>query len=167
MRKSLILLGLCLSLLFGANNFAYSIDLEKVKVVSEIGTLVNSKDYQTALNKCNAALEKYPDDSDLYYWRASIYSSTGKHEQALVDYNKVVNLVPKDSNALVMRGICKSELGDSEGAIADFNHALEINPKDSSAYSMRACVKIEMGDYESANEDLEKANKLFDESVEK
>jgi len=167
MKKKIILLSLVLGLLFSVNNFAYSFDLEKVRTVSEIGTLVNAKDYQTALAKCNAALEKYPEDSDLYYWRASIYSFEGKYEQALTDYNKVISLTPKDADALVMRGICKSSLGDFEGAIADFNSALAIDPKNSSAYSMRACVRMEMGELESANEDLKKANVLFDEEEKK
>lgn len=170
MKKGLVTLGIILGLIICSNNFAYSADsqtniadMDKIKTVTEIGSLVNQKQYNIALEKCNSALEIYKDEADLYYWRATILASIGQHKEALVDYDKVVSLKPQDSTALVMRGICKSELQDTEGAIADFNQALHINPQDPSAYSMRACVKLEMGDYTGANEDLDKANKLFEE----
>lgn len=169
MKKGLVTLAFIIGLLFCGSNVAYCADnavgtnMDKIKSVTEIGSLVNQKQYNIALEKCNSALEKYKDEADLYYWRATILASLGKHKEALVDYDKVVSLKPKDTTALVMRGICKSELQDTEGAIADFNKALQINPKDPSAYSMRACVKLEIGDYAGANEDLDKANKLFEE----
>ena len=139
----------------GANQ-TFASDIDKVKIISEIGTLSNNEKYDEALEMCDSALKTYPNEPDLYYWSATI---------KLEDYNKVIELKPNDSNAYVMRGICKSDLGDPAGAIEDFNTALKINPKDSSAYSMRACARIDLGDLTGANEDLNIANQLYDETT--
>ena len=171
MKKLLGLLGGILFGLFFCVNCAYSYDIEKLHAVAEIGTLSNSQKYILALDKCNSALEKYPFDPELYYWRATINIHLGEGEQALKDMDMAIELNPKDSNVYVMRGIIKSDLGDNDGALEDFEQALKLNSKNSSAYSMRACVKIAKGELKSANEDLEKANKFLEqeenESLEK
>ncbi len=162
MKKFLGLLGVIFCLVFSVN-CAYSFDMEKLQTVAEIGTLSNSQKYILALDKCNSALEKYPFDPELYYWRATINVHLGEGEQALKDMDMAIELNPKDSNVYVMRGIIKSDLGDNDGALEDFEQALKLNSKNSSAYSMRACVKVAKGELKSANEDLEMANKLLAE----
>lgn len=166
MRKIIIIFGLVFGLLAGCFNYSYAAattDMEKIKTISEIGTLANDENYNEALEKCNLALKKYPKEAELYYWSGLIKSYLGDKKSALQDYNKLISMRPKDSSAYVMRGICKSDLDDPFGAIEDFNKAIEINPKDSSAYSMRACVKIEIGDLNGANSDMNIANKITDE----
>lgn len=167
MKKYLVIAGLVIGLCIGVSGSAYCQEnsVAKVQVITEIGTLVNAKDYNEALEKCNSAMKQYPDDYELYYWKGAIESDLGEHELAIKDLDKAIELKPDMSSLYVMRGISKSYLNDNDGAMSDFNHAIKLDPKDSSAYSMRACVKISLGDLKGANEDLEIANKLFDESV--
>lgn len=160
-KKVVIALGLIVGLFLGSFNICRANDVEKVKLISEIGMLTNTKNYEQALEKCNAALKKYPNTAELYYWSATIKVSKGEKASALHDYDKAVSLNPKDHNIYVMRGICKSDLGDSKGAIEDYDKALQLDPNDSSAYSMRACEKINLGDLEGANTDLNKANSIL------
>lgn len=155
-------LSLCCAGMVYAND-----DVVKNKTITEIGTLVNSQKYQMALTKCNSALQKYPDEAFLYYWRASIENSTGNKQKAIEDLNKSIELNPKNAKAYVLRGICKSELEDREGALEDYNKAIELDPKDSSAYSMRACIKLDLGDFDGANADLDLSNKLMNSKDEK
>lgn len=162
MKKFLVICALWVIVLFSLNP-AYSFDREKLQMISEIGTLSNSQKYLQALDKCKAAMQKYPDEPELYYWSATIKTNLGDNISALLDFDKAVELNPQDSNVYVMRGITKNELGDDTGALEDFDKAISLNPKNISAYSMRACVKIGKGDLQNANEDLETANKLFDE----
>lgn len=166
MKKFLVITSLIISLALGNSVSAKDIEIDMVKIrtITEIGTLSNAKKYSEALEKCETALKKYPQEPELYYWSASIKSELGNNEAAIVDYDKAIKLNPKISNAYVMRGISKSELKDYDGAIADFDYAISINPNDSSAFSMRACVKLEMGDIEGASKDLEYANKIIDEA---
>lgn len=165
MKKALIISGLLFGLFLGSANSVFaSSDYEKVSIIVEIGTLSNNERYTEALALCNSALKDYPNEPELYYWRATIKSSLGNNAEALNDYNKVIMLEPKDSDAYVMRGSCKSDLGDMDGAIEDYNKAIELNSKNSSAYSMRACTRLKLGDLTGASEDLETANKLVENS---
>ena len=166
-KKFLITAGLVIGVFLSSNVVAYSQgdNTSKINVVTEIGTLANSKKYDEALEKCNIAMQNYPNDYELYYWKGAIESNLGNHEIAVKDFDKAIELNPKLASLYVMRGISKSYLDDTEGAMNDFNQAIKLDPKDSSAYSMRACVKIALGDLKGANDDLDMANKLFDESV--
>ena len=168
MKKYAVICGLVLGLSFGICGMAYADDSVVLnKTITEIGNLVNSQKYQIALTKCNAALQKYPDESFLYYWRASIENSTGDKQKAIADLNKSIELNPENAKAYVLRGMCKSDLEDREGALEDYNKAIELDPKESSAYSMRACIKLDLGDFDGANEDLDKSNKLMNSKNEK
>lgn len=162
MNKLIAMCTMSLALLFSVN-YAFSFDMEKIQAVSEIGKLSNSQKYVEALDKCNSALEKFPFEAELYYWRATINMHLGEGKQALKDIDMAIDLNPDDSDVYVMRGILKSELDDNDGALADFEQAIKLNSKNGSAYSMRACVRIAKGEFKAANEDLEMANKLLEE----
>lgn len=144
-------------------NSAYSSDMERFQMISEIGTLANAEKYDEALAKCNEAMKKYPNEAELYYWSGAIKSHQGDSEAAIEDFDEAIKLNPKESSIYVMRGMTKSDIEDDKGALEDYNQALKINSKDSSAYSMRACVKLKMGDLKGANDDLNIANQLYDE----
>ncbi len=165
MKKFLVSLGLVLGLILSTGSFAYSSDLEKAQEITNIGTLATSNQYEQALEKCNAAMEKYPDDAELYYWRANIKTHMDKFEEAQEDYSKAIELNPNNPSIYVMRGIVKSELGDNQGAMEDLNYAIKLDPNHVSAYSIRACIKIELNDLKGADEDLEKANVLLEKSL--
>ena len=158
-----IFISICLIGLLCNCSYAQDADYDaaKDKVLSEIGTLVNSQKYQTALTKCDNALKKYPQESFLYYWKATILSSLDDKRAALENYDKSIELNPDNAKTYVMRGICKSDLGDKDSALEDYNKAIELDPHDGSAYSMRACVKLELGDFTGANKDLDMANNLM------
>lgn len=162
MKRILFFVLIAAGLVFGGLNPVYSNDFEKVKIISEIGTLANNDKYLQALDKCNEALKTYPDEPDLYYWRASIKKSMGDKKDTISDLDKAIKLNPKDDSYYVLRGICKLDLNDENAATADFNKAIELNPKSAAAYSMRACAKLSAGDYDGASADLTKANELFE-----
>lgn len=166
MRKGLIISWLFLCIICAAPQVCATgteIDMPKLQMISEIGSLLNTGFYEDAVAKCDEAMKKYPKEPELYYWSGMIKSKLGDNKSAIKEYDTAISLNPKNSSAYVMRGIAKSDVEDFDGAIADFNHAITINPKDSSAYSMRACVKIQTGDIDGALKDMQTANKLMDE----
>ena len=163
MKRFLLSVALILCLIFGINNFAMAKNnIEEVETISQIGSLANSGNYTQALDKCNEAIKKYPKEPDLYYWKATIQSSTNQKREALENFNKAISLNPKEGIYYVVRGICKMDLNDYKGAEADFNKAIELSPNDATAYTMRGCAKLSLGDINGANNDLTKANQLFD-----
>ena len=142
MKKHALILSLVLGLsLIPA--VSYGADADAGKAITEIGILVNAQKYQIAMTKCNTAIQKYPNESFLYYWRGSIHNSMGEKQLAIEDFNKAIALDPK------------------EGALEDYNKAIELAPEDGSAYSMRAMVKLDLGDMDGANSDLDTSNKLM------
>ena len=145
--------------IFGCN-CAYSEDLDKDRIISDIGALVNRGKFKAALKDCNRYIVQYPDEPDLYYWRATIRSSLGNLKLALEDFNKSVELDGDNPTTYVMRGICKYNLSDYDGALADYNKAIDLEPKNISAYNMRAGLKLQIGDYEGADADFTFAEKI-------
>lgn len=164
MKKLFIILGLILC--FNTTCvYAQENTIDKDAIITEIGTLVNQRSYQTALRKCDEAIKLFPQESSLYYWHAAIMSANGDKERALNDYDKAISFDPQNSKLYVMRGICKYNLKDEKGALQDYNKAIELDNKNSSAYSMRAMIKLDNGDFEGADQDLDKANTLYQQTL--
>lgn len=161
MRKHAFILSLILGLSLITAGISYCADADAGKAITEIGILVNAQKYQIAMTKCNAAIQKYPNESFLYYWRGSIHNSIGEKQSAIEDFNKAIELDPANAKAYILRGICKADLEDKKGALEDYNKAIELAPEDGSAYSMRAMVKLDLGDMDGANSDLDTSNKLM------
>ncbi len=161
MKKHALILALTLGLCVVPIGISIAADVDANKTITEIGILVNAQKYHIAMTKCNAAIQKYPNESFLYYWRGSINNSIGEKQLAIEDLNKAIELDSTNAKAYVLRGICKADLEDKEAALDDYNKAIELNPEDSSAYSMRAMVKLDLGDMDGANKDLDTSNKLM------
>lgn len=169
MKKHVFILGFALTLCLSCLNvaFAQEPNAEANKTITEIGVLVNSQKYQIAMTKCNTAIQKYPNEAFLYYWRGTIYNSMGEHQRAIEDFNKSIELDANNAKAYVLRGICKADLEDKEGALEDYNKAIELSPEDGTAYSMRAMVRLDLGDMEGADKDLDISNKLMNSKDDK
>lgn len=171
MKKQVFVLALLCGLSFISSGLVFAEEEIKNsdagKTITEIGMLVNAQKYQIALAKCNSALEKYPNEAFLYYWRGSINRSIGEKQLAIEDFNKAIELDANNARAYVLRGICKADLEDKEGALEDYNKAIELDSEDSSAYSMRAMVRLDLGDMEGADSDLDMSNKLMNSKEEK
>jgi len=161
MKKHAIILSLIFGLSMIPTGISYCAEADANKTITEIGILVNAQKYQIAMTKCNSAIQKYPNESFLYYWRGSVHNSMGEKQAAIEDFNKAIELDPANEKAYVLRGICKADLEDKRGALEDYNKAIELNPNDGSAYSMRAMVKLDLGDMDGANSDLDTSNKLM------
>lgn len=169
MKKHVFILGFALALClnFQSAVFAQEQNADANKTITEIGVLVNSQKYQIAMAKCNTAIQKYPNEAFLYYWRGTIYNSMGEHQRAIEDFNKSIELDANNAKAYVLRGICKADLEDKEGALEDYNKAIELSPDDGTAYSMRAMVRLDLGDMAGADKDLDISNKLMNSKEDK
>ena len=161
MKKHALILSIIFGLCIIPAGISYGADTDASKTITEIGILVNAQKYQIAMTKCNAAIQKYPNESFLYYWRGSVHNSIGEKQAAIEDFNKAIELDGTNAKAYILRGICKADLEDKKGALSDYNKAIELDPEDGTAYSMRAMVKLDLGDMDGANSDLDTSNKLM------
>ena len=168
MKKILVLFGIALSLTFCSMNFAYCEEsVELLETITNIGTLVAiDEKYDEALEKCNKALEKYPDNAELYSWRATVLNRKGKNLEGLADIDKAIELDPDDLSYHVTRGSCMFDLGNVSAALEECNYVIGKDPKESSAYALRAVIRMQRMDLSGASEDLDRVNKLLDEEIE-
>lgn len=119
------------------------------------------KNYKSAVQDLDQAIELENDYIDAYFVRALCYGNLKKYNKALNDFNKVIELNPDYANAYINRGFYVLEkTGDFEGAINDYNKFLELNVDgdyNAFAYSNRGYAKYRLNDYEGAMDDIQES----------
>lgn len=140
-------------------------DVKLLNVITTIGILVVDDKLDEAFDKCNEALKIYPDNAELYSWRASVLSDKKQHFDALADIEKAVALAPDNLDYHIKRAMIMSDLGNRTGAIDEIDYVISKDPKKGTAYLMRSVFKMQMGDYSGASADLEKGNLYLDEEL--
>ena len=88
---------------------------------------------EEAIAVLQEALNKFPDDAEIFFNIGISYSFTDKREAASY-YKKAIKLNPVHAMAYYNLGVIYIELGDMEGAISMLRKAIEINPDFTTAY---------------------------------
>ena len=83
-------------------------------------------DHQGAIKDFDMAIEKNPDQADLYIRRATAKGILGNHQGAINDYNKAIEIYPNYPGYYNDRRILKELEGDLEGACADWKKAVDL-----------------------------------------
>ena len=116
--------------------------------------------FDSAIEKYNAALKLNPENSYVYNNRALAYHNAGNFKAALDDYSILIQLEPNLVNAYVNRGLIYMDLNDYNQALADFNFALSIDPNLINAYNNRGLTYYRMNEYDKALADYRKTLEL-------
>ena len=82
-------------------------------------------DQQGAILDFDMAIEKNPDQADLYIHRATAKGILGNHQGAIDDYTKAIEIYPNYPGYYNDRRILKELKGDLEGACADWKQAVD------------------------------------------
>lgn len=96
---------------------------------------INRKDYQSAIEDLNQALQINPNYFNVYHSRGFARSHLEDEQGAIEDYNQALQINPNSAKTYNNRGMRRSDLGDYVGAIEDFNQALLIEPQLRQAYA--------------------------------
>ena len=96
-------------------------ELDALKRVVEIGALVNSSHYDKAFLQCEEALKEYPNNADLYYWKASIYVNKNDNKNAMKNIQKALEINKDEASYYVLRGSIYSHTDKHDLAISDFD----------------------------------------------
>ena len=128
--------------------------------------------FDIALKYAEELIEKCPDSSVGYRWKAEILDDGfGEMEESIRFSTKAIELNPKDARAYAIRGNTKRWMRvlDAEGAMADYIKAIEIDEKCGSAYSGLGWLALYAArgsdDVSKSRELAEKARKLFFSSM--
>lgn len=99
------------------------------------------------------ALEKTPQDADLWIDRAIARAEAERFWDALADLDRAAALAPARPEPHVYRASAHKALGQPRAALLDLERALELRPDDPQAVLLRGNVKAESGDLAGAEAD--------------
>lgn len=110
-------------------------DIQDDKELLDLGgKLYKGAKKQQADAKISRAIERQPDNADLYVKRASSLNKQKKYEQAIKDCNQAILLNPQSAAAYEQRGIAFDRISDYERAVPDFDKAIDLDPTRRAAY---------------------------------
>jgi tetratricopeptide (TPR) repeat protein len=123
-------------------------------------------DVNGAIAILTEAIEHYPDNADLYYYRGNHHDMNGDLDRAIADYTEALRRNPRAALAYHGRGSAYRRNGDLSRAIADFTKALDVlDPSEKYATVHKAVFLSTRGKtYQAANK-LDRAITDFTEMI--
>jgi len=130
-----------------------------------IATLASQHlNYDLAVEMLSQAIERVPDDHELYLSRGIAYTLKAKFAEAQRDYDRAIQLAPQDAGNYIARGLCGLETGDLPSAIKDFQQAADLDPQQPEAYYFLAEALIQKG-VEPGTPAFERASEVVDKAL--
>jgi tetratricopeptide (TPR) repeat protein len=96
--------------------------------VKESAEMIRQGDYDGALIKLRAILEKDPNDSNAYYLTGMAYLKKKMWPEAIAPFLRVTELSPKFAAAYYQLGVCHQQMKENEKALLDYQKAMELDP---------------------------------------
>jgi Tetratricopeptide repeat/TPR repeat len=122
--------------------------------------LIQSKQYDEAIDSLNKSIESSPKSPLPYYYRGYAYLKKADYNRATVDFEKSISLDPNLSDAYAGLALAQLELKDYEAAVGAATRAIMLNARDASSYYNRGVAYSNLKDYEKAYADFDEAAKL-------
>lgn len=108
-----------------------------------------------ALNVCNAALAKDPNNLDVFYAKSLAHAAKKDYQNAINEITKVIISRPSPT-VFKLRASFYETLGQYHNAINDYTQVVRIDEKDQEAYLKRAAAYEFTGNYKAALADYNK-----------
>ncbi|WP_448206015.1 hypothetical protein [Azospirillum sp. sgz302134] len=110
------------------------------------------------------ALQRQPDDVDLYIDRAFARGEAERYWDAIADLDTALAKDPKRADAYLYRAGAHKALANDRQAIADIDRALQLKPNDPDALLLRGNIKAQVGNLPGAKEDWSLVQRLAPET---
>lgn len=121
--------------------------------------------FDLALEEVNACIIKDNKNTELYFFRARVYSRLGKFELALKDFDYLIAYEPFNPSYISDRAVVLHLLKRNEEAAIEFDRALNLEPSNPYRYSSRAYFRDRIGDFQGAIDDYTKAIEMDPEDA--
>ena len=150
-----VFLGIVTALLFFATTVAAQ--SETLEWQTQVRKYAESQDWAAALWVVEQQIARSPQDSDLWAWRARIFSWSGRLQEAEAEYQKILKVARKDPD--VWLGLANVYLreGKSAAALGALDTAVELDPKRADLHAARGRVLRAAGDGKEARQEFQKA----------
>lgn len=110
---------------------------------------------QEAMYTLTSAINRYPDEAQLYAVRGSLLLQQGRVTPALQDLERSVALEPGNAEVLTNRAQAYRQFERYAEAVADLDRAIAINPDLVAAHFNRGAMRYVEGDLTGAREDFD------------
>jgi tetratricopeptide (TPR) repeat protein len=114
------------------------------------------KDYASALETINIAIEQNSKDPRYYIHRAHVNHLLSANTKAILDLDTALILDPKNVLALCKRGKIFHKLGNSHKALDNYNQALQIDTDNEYALERRCKIFQQQNNQEQASTDVDR-----------
>ena len=131
-------------------------ELQKFKEDYKRHKAEKQKEYEKKLEELTKAIEKNPNNFDLYFKREDLYYDNGKFQKALADANRMIELNPKSFDGYNRKGCCYIRMKDFDRAIKSFNNARSVDSKNYKSYLNLGLVYVRLKRFDEAEEEFKK-----------
>ncbi|WP_019021479.1 tetratricopeptide repeat protein [Thioalkalivibrio sp. ALE23] len=139
-------------------------DVAREAWVVEVNTLREEEAYERALERANAALDAFPEESDLLYLRGLIHERLDRVDAALQDFRTILDNEPDDATAMNALGYTLADRTDRyEEAYELITQALEQRPDDAAVVDSYGWVLYRLGRLDEAEEQLRRAWSMMED----
>lgn len=121
-----------------------SVDIEDLLV--EVLNLLETEDYQGAVDVLNTIIAEDETLWDAYFFRAFAFAQLGDFDRAIDDYTRAVTIRPYDWTTYTLRANLYLQTGDLAQANLDFDQAIYLNPRYTEAYAGKAVLNMQLSD---------------------
>ena len=115
--------------------------------ISEGVKLLEQKDYISALNLYNEAIQINPNAAEAYNGRSYVNWNLKNYNQSIEDATKAIQINPNYAEAYKNRGNSYYDLKNYNQAMTDFNKAIQIDPNYAEAYNSRGVLHNKLKNY--------------------
>lgn len=131
---------------------------------AQIRQLMDSAQYEEAVQLCTIELQQHPKDGMLYRYRAVANLMQEQYGMALQDIDMLLKYAKTSglsvSEIYQLRGATYAQIGEYQKALDDYTTAIKKDKKNADAYADRAELYSQMENYAAALADYKSANKL-------
>ena len=132
--------------------------LKTYKAIARVNR--KNKAFLNALDFYSKAIDRYPDNDELFALKADVHRRIKEYDLAIKHYNVAIQINENNVEYYKNRAQIKYYIDDIQGAINDYTTAIEKAPNDSFLYMQRGFCMLNKKMFDSAKEDLKKANNL-------
>ncbi|PYG03167.1 tetratricopeptide repeat protein [Thioalkalivibrio sp. ALE21] len=139
-------------------------DVAREAWVVEVNTLREEEAYERALERADAALDAFPEESDLLYLRGLIHERLDRVDAALQDFRTILDNDPDSATAMNALGYTLADRTDRyEEAYELITQALEQRPDDAAVVDSYGWVLYKLGRLDEAEEQLRRAWSMMED----
>ena len=100
----------------------------QLRAAANCQSYAGSRQWDTALEQCNKALDLNPDAQSTRYLKAHIYYDMQRYPDALAELDSLLNQNPVHEEALQLAGYVAGTMGEEQKAVDYYSRYLELQP---------------------------------------